>query len=127
MNLKDFPFLADENISLEIVDFLRKEGFVVFSILEEGLFGSSDLEILNRSFTKGQVVLTQDSDFGTLVFRDKIEFIGIIYLRPGHFSPEFHITTFKTVLSGDLDLTPPFILVAENTGETVKIRMRSFS
>lgn len=90
------------------------------------MFGLSDLEILNRSFTMGQVILTQDSDFGTLIFREKVEFIGIIYLRPGHFSHEFHISTFKTILLADLDLAPPFILVAENTGVTVKIRLRSF-
>ena len=127
MNLRNFPFLADENINLEIVDFLRKEGFEVLSILEEGIFGKSDLEIIKESFAKGQVILTQDSDFGALVFRDKVEFIGIIYLRPGHFSSEFHISTFKTILSGDFDLIVPFILVAENTGETVKIRIRNFS
>jgi predicted nuclease of predicted toxin-antitoxin system len=126
MNLKEFSLLADENINLEIVSFLRKEGFGVFSILEDKGFGRSDIDLLNQAFSNNQVVITQDSDFGTLVFRDKVDFIGIVYLRPCHFTSEFHISTFKTILSGDLNLSPPFIVVAENTGETVKIRLRSF-
>lgn len=126
MNLKEFSLLADENINLEIVSFLRKEGFDVFSILEDKGFGRSDIDLLNQAFSNNQVVITQDSDFGTLVFRDKVDFIGIVYLRPCHFTSEFHISTFKTILSGDLNLSPPFIVVAENTGETVKIRLRSF-
>jgi len=126
MNLKEFSLLADENINLEIVSFLRKEGFDVFSILEDKGFGRSDIDLLNQAFSNNQVVITQDSDFGTLVFRDKVDFIGIVYLRPGHFTSAFHISTFKTILSGDLNLSPPFIVVAENTGETVKIRLRSF-
>ncbi len=125
MNLHDFPILADENIGLEVVNYLRDEGFETKSILEDGTFGRSDMDLLNDSYTQGQVILTQDSDFGTLVFRDQVDFIGIFYLRPGHFSGAFHISTLKTVLNGGLELAPPFIIVAENTGETVKIRLRN--
>lgn len=89
------------------MNYLRDEGFQIQSILEDGVFGRSD--------------------FGTLVFRDKVDLVGIFYLRPGHFSGSFHISTLKTVLNGHLELTPPFIIVAENTGETVKIRLRSLS
>ena len=45
MNLKEYSLLADENINLEIVAFLRKEGFEVFSILEENGFGRIDHDL----------------------------------------------------------------------------------
>ena len=127
MDLRDFPFLADENIGPAVVEYLREEGFEVESILEGEVFGKSDRELLSSAFANGQVILTQDSDFGTLVFKDEVEFTGIFYLRPGHLSGEFHISTLKTVFSGNLSIQPPFIIVAENTGSTVRIRLRNFS
>ena len=127
MKLTEFSFLADENIGLGLVEFIRQQGLITTSILESGQFGKSDLELLQTAFGENQVILTQDSDFGTLVFRDKVDFVGILYLRPGHFSDQFHIATVKTILEADLDLTPPFIIVAENTGETVKLRIRNFN
>ncbi len=127
MKLHGFSILADENIGPGIIQHLRSLNFEVFSIVEEGEMGKSDLELLHLAKTKRQIILTQDSDFGTLVFRDEIDFVGIFYLRPGHFSADFHISTLKTVIAADLDLEPPFILVAENTGSTVKIRLRSLN
>ena len=69
------------------------------------------------------MVLTHDSDFGGMaVFGAK--FIGIIYLRPGHIQADFTIKTLEAIRSKAPEVTPPFILVAERTGDTVKIRVR---
>jgi hypothetical protein len=47
MNLNQLKFLTDENIDLEILYFLRNEGFDVFDIKEEKLFSLSDRNTLN--------------------------------------------------------------------------------
>lgn len=73
-----------------------------------------------------RVIITHDSDFGTLVFREKVEFTGIIYLRPGHFLTSFTQRTIDVILKADLKLKIPFILVAENKGNSVKMRVRLF-
>jgi hypothetical protein len=52
------------------------------------------------------------------------KFIGIIYLRPGHIKADFTIKTLEAVRDNAPEVTSPFILVAERTGDTVKIRVR---
>jgi predicted nuclease of predicted toxin-antitoxin system len=125
MSIQEFRFLTDENIDAELVMILRSAGFDVFDIKEERLFRLSDAAIIEQSYLQQRVIISQDSDFGTLIFRDKMPYYGIIYLRPGHESPEVHIESILAILDANLDFTIPFILVAENTGELVRIRLRN--
>ena len=123
MKALDFPLLADENILPDVIAFLRKIGLDVKSVAEQGLFGLPDTEVLKQALESSRVVLTHDSDFGGMaVFGAK--FIGIIYLRPGHIQAEFTVKTLEAIRDNAPDVTPPFILVAERTGDTVKIRVR---
>lgn len=124
MNIRDLCFLADENIDKELVAFLKVEGFEVFDIKEQELFRLSDAAILEISFSQKRIIITQDSDFGTMIFRDGALFHGVIYLRPGHQSPFYHIETMRTIIDANLDFVIPFILVAENTEGFVKMRLR---
>lgn len=123
MKALDFPLLADENINPEVIEFLRKAGLDVEAVSEQGKFGLSDTEVLQQATEAGRVVLTHDSDFGGMaVFGAK--FVGIIYLRPGHIRADFTIKTLEAIRSKVPEVTSPFILVAERTGDTVKIRVR---
>lgn len=125
MILQDFRLLTDENIDHELVEYLRELKFEVFDIKEKELFGMPDHEILALSVSQQSVVVSQDSDFGTLVFRDGHPFFGILLLRPGHASPSFHIQTISAILSSGLDISTPFVLTAENNGKTARIRLRN--
>lgn len=55
--------LADENVSLVIVERLRKEGHHVQYIFEIAR-GSIDIDILDRANQQGELLLTNDKDFG---------------------------------------------------------------
>jgi predicted nuclease of predicted toxin-antitoxin system len=119
----DFPLLADENVHPEVIYFLRKAGLDVHSVAEQGKFGLPDKEVLRQATEAGRVVLTHDSDFGGLALLGA-KFVGIIYLRPGHILPDFTIKTLTAIRDNAPQVTPPFILVAERVGGTVKIRVR---
>jgi predicted nuclease of predicted toxin-antitoxin system len=119
----DFPLLADENVHPEVISFLRGTQLDISSIAEQGKFGLSDDEVLKLATDSERVVLTHDSDFGGLALMGAI-FVGIIYLRPGHIQADFTIKTLEAIRDNAPDVTPPFILVAERTGDTVKIRVR---
>jgi predicted nuclease of predicted toxin-antitoxin system len=119
----DFPLLADENVHRDVVMFLRETGLDVESIAEQGKFGLSDTEVLRQATETGRVVLTHDSDFGGLAVM-RAQFIGIIYIRPGHIRADFTIKTLQAIRDNAPEVTPPFILVAERSGDTVKIRVR---
>jgi len=98
MKLNTCSFLADENIHAELIGYLIEEGFNVLSVNDLNLNGMSDEVIVDAAIIQQRVILTQDSDFGTILFTTKKEFVGIIFLRPGHFAPGFHIKTLETVL-----------------------------
>jgi len=80
---------------------------------------------LRQAFKAGRIVLTHDSDFGGLALMGA-EFVGILYLRPGHIKAEFTIQTLRAIRDREVDVTPPFIVVAERTADNVKIRIRKF-
>jgi predicted nuclease of predicted toxin-antitoxin system len=72
--------LADENVHAGIVDKLRKSGFEVYSI-RETMGGASDMEVLQKATSIPAILVTEDSDFGELIFSHGIPAIGVIYLR----------------------------------------------
>jgi predicted nuclease of predicted toxin-antitoxin system len=123
VNLFDFPLLADENIHPDVLAYLRQDGLDVISISEQGQFGLPDTKVLRQALKTGRIVLTHDSDFGSLALMGA-EFIGILYLRPGHIHAEFTIQTLQAIRSREIDVMPPFIVVAERTADNVKIRIR---
>ena len=95
----------------------------VESVSEQGQFGLPDTQVLEQTTGAGRAVLTHDSDFGGLALMGA-QFIGIIYIRPGHIHADFTIKTINAIRDNAPDVMPPFILVAERTGDTVKIRVR---
>jgi predicted nuclease of predicted toxin-antitoxin system len=119
----DHPLLADENVHPDVISFLRQAGLDVESVSEQGRFGIPDTEVLQQATEADRVVLTHDSDFGGLALQGA-KFIGIIYVRPGHIRANFTIKTNNAIRDNAPEVTPPFILVAERTGDNVKIRVR---
>lgn len=71
------------------------------------------------------MVLTHDSDFGTLAIRGGEPYLGIVYLRPGHIQASFVVELLEAVLGVDRVLEPPFIVVAERRAGELRLRFRS--
>ncbi len=61
-------FVADENIETSIIERLREDGHQVLSVaeMEPGIL---DDEVLDRANQASALLLTNDKDFGELVFR----------------------------------------------------------
>jgi predicted nuclease of predicted toxin-antitoxin system len=72
--------LADENVHAVIIEGLRTAGFQVISV-RETLAGSSDESVLAESFSSSAILITEDSDFGELVFSHGSSVNGVVYLR----------------------------------------------
>ena len=127
MKLTDFPLLTDENIDPEVVAFLRAAGFDVRDVVEDCLFGATDRHLLELAVSEGRVVVTHDSDFGTLVVGQHQPVIGILYLRPGHIDSQFTIESIEVLLTQSLELPTSFIIVVRRSGVDVTIRVRDLS
>lgn len=74
--------LADENIEGEIVAALREAGHSVSDIKEISP-GVEDHNILEIAKNLDSILLTNDKDFGELIYRDSLESNGVILLRFG--------------------------------------------
>lgn len=73
-------FLADECCDSGIVASLRADGHDVAYVVE-GHSGISDDNILERAFAESRILLTEDKDFGELVYRLGKPAYGIVLLR----------------------------------------------
>ena len=73
-------FIADEGVDAPIVFALRNNGHDVIYILEISP-GKPDEEILIEANSQNRVLLTQDKDFGELVFRLNQIHTGIVLIR----------------------------------------------
>jgi predicted nuclease of predicted toxin-antitoxin system len=76
-------FLADENVEADIVQRLASIGYSTVHVSESSP-GSPDAAILEAASSSGQVLITDDKDFGELVFRKHHRSTGVILVRlPG--------------------------------------------
>ncbi len=73
-------FLADENIPGPIIGRLRADGLTVHAV-SEGYQGIDDLAVLNLAGGTELVVVTQDHDFGLLVFRRNASVVGHVLIE----------------------------------------------
>lgn len=124
MQLSQFKFLTDENMPPRAVEWLRHRGYDIFDIKSEGLGGTPDEDILPIAELQNRVIITQDSDLGTLLFQLGMQNAGVIFLRPGHVSSERVIQSLEKLFSADIDAAIPFILVGNAKQDVFKIRLR---
>ncbi len=87
--------------------------------------GTSDSDVIKIAVRAERIVLTRDSDFGTLVFKEKAKLTGIVYLQPGHVKSHDAIRILKVLLEKEIDIEIPFIIVAELQANRIKIRLRN--
>lgn len=124
MKLREFPLLADQNIHVDVMGFLRDEGFDVVDVQQAGLVGADDSTILSWAVSQGRVVVSHDADFGMLAIQAGAAYVGIVHLRPGHISPLATINSVRQFLTFETDLIPPFIVTVKRTGHSVTVRIR---
>lgn len=78
--------LCDENMPFASVNYLKSEGYDVHSISESSP-GITDEEVISVSIEEDRTIITFDSDFGTLIFRNRYKPHGVIYFRWESFRP----------------------------------------
>src|SRR5215211_4522952 len=74
--------LADENVESEMVSALREAGHDVTDI-KEITPGIDDITVLTLAKDTNAILMTNDKDFGELVYRDRLTSGGVILMRFG--------------------------------------------
>lgn len=106
--------LADEGVDKPIVDALRKAGFDVGYILEKNQ-GAADDFILALAYSEKRILITQDKDFGELVYRLKQAHYGVVLIRLLGYTPELKAEITKSLLLDHKnELTEAFTVIQPN-------------
>ena len=75
------PLYCDEGIWIPVADGLRRRGWTVHTVREEGKLGDTDREHLSHAVENDWILLTFDDDFLSLVEGEGLEHAGIIYVQ----------------------------------------------
>ncbi|MGZ8518487.1 MAG: DUF5615 family PIN-like protein [Chitinophagaceae bacterium] len=91
-----YQIVADESVDYRIVVQLRKTGLSVYSIAEQQP-SIKDENVLNFAFDNKALLLTEDKDFGELVFRLQLPHHGVLLIRIEN--PGFKISSVVETVS----------------------------
>jgi predicted nuclease of predicted toxin-antitoxin system len=72
--------LADESVNENLIIAMRSKGYDVFSVREE-MRSESDINIANFSLEPLRIIVTEDKDFGEIVYHYNLKVAGVILLR----------------------------------------------
>ncbi len=74
-------FIVDECTGKKVWTWLKESGHDVISIYED-FRGLKDKEVLEIANEENRILITDDKDFGDMIYRDNLAHKGIILLRP---------------------------------------------
>ena len=113
-------FIVDESTGAAVVTFLRATGHDVLAVAED-MPQANDHEILARAVQDGRILVTNDKDFGELVFRSGQPHRGVLLLRPRDESSSSRVVVVQAVLNQWADQLLDHFVVATQAG----VRIRS--
>jgi predicted nuclease of predicted toxin-antitoxin system len=112
-------FIVDESSGVAVADYLRRTGhdvLVVADVLPQAL----DQDILARAVDEERIVVTNDKDFGELVFRSGQAHHGVLLLRLHDESAANRVRMVQAVLEQHADQLEDHFTVATESG--IRIR-----
>lgn len=112
-------FIVDECTGFAVVEFLRRQGFDVIGV-GETMPQASDQAILQRAMAEQRIVVTNDKDFGDMVFRDQRQHCGVLLLRLADDQIATKIRVVAAVLAQYADRLDHRFVVA--TEKSIRIR-----
>jgi len=106
-------FLVDECTGPAVAEWLRKQGYEVFSVYDEAR-GLDDETIIQKAFTENWILITNDKDFGEKIYREGRPHRGVILLRLDDERATAKIEVLRQLLRNYGDrLSDQFVVVTE--------------
>jgi predicted nuclease of predicted toxin-antitoxin system len=112
-------FIIDESTGIAVAEFLRSNGHDVTAVAEI-MRQAEDPNILALALSEQRILITNDKDFGELVFRSGQGHYGVLLLRLHNESVANRVRVVGSVLEKYGDRLPNHFVVATETG--VRIR-----
>lgn len=106
-------FVVDECTGPGVAKWLREQGYDVISIFDEGP-GTPDDSVLDRAFEDSRILITNDKDFGEMIFRERRSHHGVVFLRLADERSQNKISVLSELLENYSDrLSENFVTVTE--------------
>jgi predicted nuclease of predicted toxin-antitoxin system len=80
-------FLLDQSSDARLIPHLISLGHDAIRVGRDHPSGLPDVEVPRIAHEEGRILITDDRDFGELVFRQRRAHAGVIYLRLGAYVP----------------------------------------
>ena len=112
-------FIVDESAGTAVAEYLRSIGHDV-SVVAEATPQASDQDILTKASTEERILITNDKDFGELIFRSGWSHHGVLLLRLRNENSTNRVNVLKAVLEEYADRLAGHFTVATESG--VRIR-----
>ncbi|MEH2570020.1 DUF5615 family PIN-like protein [Bradyrhizobium sp. AZCC 2289] len=90
-------WLADECVAASLVAFLRTQAHDVLYVAEAAA-GLSDADVIALALHEKRLLLTEDKDFGDLVFRRERTVPGVVLMRIGSENPVLKSTRLAAAI-----------------------------
>jgi predicted nuclease of predicted toxin-antitoxin system len=74
-------FLLDENVDLPLADYLREQGHDVTAVAVDYTRSIKDDEVLRIARAEHRILITNDKDFGALIYEQRLDHAGVIFFR----------------------------------------------
>ncbi len=104
-------FLADESCDFAVVRALHNEGYDVTAV-KEMMPGAHDEDVIKYALRESRILLTEDKDFGQLVFANAVKSPGVIFIRfPGNARQTMAETVVELVRNNKDKIENRFVVV----------------
>ena len=113
-------FLVDECTGKRLALLLKEAGYDVLFV-GDWKPGATDEEVLRKAEEEGRILITDDKDFGELVFRLCKPSNGVILIRTSTMNPKRRFELLEILLK-TVDVRNKFIVLKDNVVKIRKIK-----
>ena len=107
-------FLLDESADFPLAQALTKLNHDVTSIVHDYTRSIGDEEVFEIARSEGRILITNDKDFGDLIFRQQLPHAGVILFRLGSEPIQAKVFWLEQILKNYGEYLRDFIVVADN-------------
>lgn len=100
--MKKYSFVIDAGVGKLIEKWLEEIGHHVYAVMNINN-EMVDEDIINLALEKDAIIITMDSDFGTIVYKDGFKHSGILYLRLEEATGEEKLVTIQYIISNYIE------------------------
>src|SRR5258708_5656785 len=114
-------FLLDENMDARLIPLVQELGHDFTSVAKDYLYGLLDEDVLAIAHQEHRILITNDRDFGELIFRQQLSHSGILLFRLTPYDANIHLRKkrLQYILDNYTDQLSHFLVV---TAKRVRVR-----